>query len=446
MIAKIAFQNMMHRPLSWLLSWLLLAAGIATISLLLLLQQQLENKVTRSIDGIDMVMGAKGSPLQLILSAVYHADSPTGNIPWKAAKPWMRNPQIARAIPLAYGDSYKGYSIVGTDTSYAGFYKASLAQGTLFSENFEVTAGANVAAKTGLKLGDTFYSAHGSAEGGEEHREHAYQITGILAPTGTAIDNLLLCSIPSVWAMHEHADHGPETGPERDPPSPPASEAEPASARPAGQHGHEDHETEGHEHKTDDHEHEHATLETAEDQQITALLIKCRGPMAAITLPRLINDNTQMQAAVPAIEINRMFSLLGIGFEGLRKMGWGILLLSGFSVFIALYSNLRARRYELALMRTMGAGRFKLFWLVLLESWMLCIAGFWSGIALCRLLLPMISGAMEQSYKFSLDRIAFVSGEEWKLFAATLLLGFFAALIPAWKAYSIDISKTLSHA
>jgi putative ABC transport system permease protein len=153
-----------------------------------------------------------------------------------------------------------------------------------------------------------------------------------------------------------------------------------------------------------------------------------------------------MQAAVPAIEINRMFSLLGVGFDGLKKMGWGILLLSGFSVFIALYSNLRARRYELALMRTLGAGRFKLFWLVLLESWMLCVAGFWSGLALCRLLLPVISGAMEQSYKFTLDRIAFVSGEEWKLLGATLLLGFFAALIPAWKAYSIDISKTLSHA
>jgi putative ABC transport system permease protein len=435
MIVKIAFQNMFHRPLSWLLSWLLLAAGIATISLLLLLQQQLENKVTRSIDGIDMVLGAKGSPLQLILSAVYHADSPTGNIPWKAARPWMRSPQIARAIPLAYGDSYKGYSIVGTDTTYPGFYNARLAQGTLFNSDFEVTAGANVAEKTGLKPGDTFYSAHGSEEGGEEHRDHAYRLTGVLAPTGTAIDNLLLCTIPSVWAMHEHAAHAEEDT-AGDPASPSASE------------GAADHHSHAHDEAAagQAHEYEHATLETAEDQQITALLVKCRGPMAAITLPRLINDNTQMQAAVPAIEINRMFSLLGVGFDGLKKMGWGILLLSGFSVFIALYSNLRARRYELALMRTLGAGRFKLFWLVLLESWMLCVAGFWSGLALCRLLLPVISGAMEQSYKFTLDRIAFVSGEEWKLLGATLLLGFFAALIPAWKAYSIDISKTLSHA
>jgi putative ABC transport system permease protein len=436
MITKIAFQNMLHRPLSWLLSWLLLAAGIAIISLLLLLQKQLESKVTRSIDGVDMVLGAKGSPLQLILSAVYHADSPTGNIQWKEAKPWTRNPQIAKAIPMAYGDSYKGFSIVGTDTSYIGFFKASCANGRLFEKDFEAVAGANVVAKTLIKTGDQFFSAHGSDAGGEEHKEHAYTLTGVLAPTGTAIDNVVICSMPSVWKMHDHHDHAEEenTGDEKTP----------DASKDADEADH-DHDHDGHaDHDHADHAHDHEVPE--EEREITAMLIKCRGPMAALTMPRLINDNTKMQAAVPAIEINRMFSLLGVGFDGLKKMGWGILLLSGFSVFIALYNNLRARRYELALMRTMGAGRLKLFWLVLLESWMLCLAGFWSGFLLCRALLPAISGAMEQSYKFSLDRIAFVSSDEWKLLAATLILGFFAALIPAWKAYSIDISKTLSHA
>lgn len=432
MIAKIAFQNMLHRPLSWLLSWLLLASGIATISLLLLLQKQLENKVTRSIEGIDMVLGAKGSPLQLILSAVYHADSPTGNILWKEARPWMRNPQVAQAIPLAYGDTYKGYSIVGTDTSYLGFFKAVPAQGRVFEQKFEVVMGSNAAAKTFLKLGDQFYSAHGSGEAGEEHRENAYTLTGILAPTGTAVDNLILCNIPSVWAMHEH--HEAETEAAN-----PSETAADTVKKAATSHDHEAPQQAA--------QHEGEAPPTAEDtREITALLIKCRGPMAALTMPRVINDKTKMQAAVPAIEINRMFSLLGVGFDGLRKMGWGILLLSGFSVFIALYSNLRARRYELALMRTMGAGRLKLFWLVLLESWMLCLAGFWTGIVLCRVLLPVISGAMEQSYKFTLDRIAFVNTDEWWLLAATLILGFLAALLPAWKAYSMDISKTLSHA
>jgi len=419
---------MLYRPLSWLLSWLLLAAGIAIISLLLLLQQQLENKVTRSIEGIDMVLGAKGSPLQLILSAVYHADSPTGNISWKEARPWMKNPQVAQAIPLAYGDTYKGYSIVGTDTSYLRFFNATPAQGRVFEKNFDAVAGANVVSKTLLKLGDQFYSAHGKEDAGEEHRENAYTLTGILAPTGTAVDNLILCTIPSVWAMHEH--HGEEAGDEH--PDDASEKAVPLQEK-AGEHSKDHVPTEEH------HEEEDA-------REITALLIKCRGPMAALTMPRMINDKTKMQAAVPAIEINRMFSLLGVGFDGLKKMGWGILLLSSFSVFIALYSNLQARKYELALMRTMGAGRFKLFYLVLLESWMLCFAGFWSGIVLCRALLPIISGAVEQSYKFTLDRIAFVSGDEWKLLVATLMLGFFAALIPAWKAYSMDISKTLSHA
>jgi putative ABC transport system permease protein len=408
MIAKIAIANLRHRSLTSLLSWILLTAGIGIISLLLMVQEQLEGKLTRSIEGVDMVLGAKGSPLQLILSAVYHLDNPTGNINQAEAERWMRHPFVEKAIPLAYGDSYKGHSIVGTTADYPALYGAAAVQGRLFEERFEAVAGAAAAEKLMLQTGQQFYSAHGADEAAEEHPEHAYTLTGILAPTGAALDNLILCNTESVWAMH-NAETEHTSGARNAPP-------------------------------------DEKTGEMQSARELTAVLLKFRNPMAQLQFPRLINEQTKMQAAVPAIEINRLFSLLGLGFEGLRYLGWGILILSGLSVFIALYNTLKERRYELALLRTLGAGRWKLCLLVLLESGMLCLAGFAGGWALSRAAMAWVGRAAEQSYKMSADQTAWFTMQDARLLLAALGIGLAAALIPALKAYSMDISKALSDA
>jgi putative ABC transport system permease protein len=420
MIAKIAVANLRHRSLTSLLSWILLAAGIGIISLLLMLQQQLENKLTRSIEGVDMVLGAKGSPLQLILSAVYHIDNPTGNIDFAEAEKWMRHPFVEKAIPLAYGDSYKGHPIVGCTADYPALYGATPAQGRLFEKEFEALAGAAAAAKLNLQIGRQFYGAHGADEAAEEHPEHAYTLVGILAPTGTALDNLILCDPESVWALHnaEHAAGAPDENQDK---------------------------THGHEHSAENGAAPNEVVPGAQSpREITAVLLKFRNPMAQLQFPRLINEQTKLQAAVPAIEINRMFSLLGLGFEGLRYLGWGILILSGLSVFIALYNTLKERRYELALLRTLGAGRWKLCLLVLLESGMLCLAGFAGGWAFGRAAMAWVGRAAERSYKISADQVAWFTAQDARLLLAALGIGLAAALIPAWKAYSMDISKTLA--
>jgi putative ABC transport system permease protein len=434
MTFKIAIQNLLHRPLTSLLSWLLLAVGLGSIALLLLLQNQMESKLTRSIEGVDMVVGAKGSPLQLILSSVYHLDNPTGNIPYAPAQRWMRHPMVARAIPLAYGDSYRGHSIVGTDTSYLGLYQASTARGRAFEADFEMVAGSAVAQKTSLRIGQKINSAHGAHAEAEEHAEHPYTIVGILAPTGTSLDNLLICNVQSVWEMHGHAEQAHEESAEK----PSEHEAEHHHAE--AEHAHEA-----------EHHHEKPSADgpqepAADGREITAILLKFRNPMGQIQFPRLINQQTNMQAAVPAIEVNRMFSLLGVGFEGLQKMGWGLLALSALSVFVALFNALNERRYELALMRTMGASRLRLFWMMLLESWLLCLAGFAGGWALSRVALHFVARAAEDSYKMSVDRMALFTSQDGWLLLAALSIGLLAALIPALKAYFLNISKTLSHA
>lgn len=414
MITKIAWKNIWFKPLNTTLSIILLTASVAIISLLILLQQQFENKFSKNIEGVDLVMGAQGSPLQLILSAVYQLDSPTGNINYKEAEVWMKHPFVETAIPLALGDNYLGYKIVGTTEDYITKFDGKFAQGKIFEKNFEVVVGAKIAQNLGMKIGDEFFGSHGESQAEEHvHDNYAYKIVGILEPTDKVIDNLILCTIESVWAVHDdhHHDH---------------SEAE---------NHHHDHD-EGEHH----HEHDHS------DKEITAVLLKIKNKMAFVSWPRLIPQNTKMQVASPAIEVNRLFTLFGFGLDALQYLAYGIMLISGISIFIALYSTLKERKYEFALMRISGAKRGQLLSLILFESLLLCVVGFIFGTIVGRLALVLISNSTAQEYKMEFNPFVFIWEKEGILFLITIFVGIIAALIPAVKAYKLNISKTLNNA
>ncbi len=398
MIPRIAWKNILHRPLNALLSWVLLTTGVGIIAILLLLQEQIEQQMEKSIAGVDMVLGAKGSAMQLILSAVYHLDSPTGNINYQEAQRWMKHPFVGEAIPLSYGDSYKGFSILGTTTAYLDKYEVQPASGEVFKADFEVVVGANAARLLSLKVGDTFLGTHGLAEEGEKHESHPYIVTGVLAPSGTVADNLIIGNLESVWAMHH------ETGDEEG-----HTEVMPDSSR-----------------------------------EITAALIKFKAKMGFIQWPRMVAETTKMQCASPVIETNRLFSLFGTGIRGMQYAGWGIIFLAGLSVFIALYSTLKERIYEMALMRTLGASRLQLAMLVVLESLWLCLAGYVSGLVLSRVGLWIISKIIENEYHYAIPVLHFRWPQEGYLFLLTMACGLLAAMVPAWNVYRLNIAKTLA--
>lgn len=394
-IFKLSVKSLKAKPAATGVSLLLLTLGVAIISLLFMLNQQLEEKFQKNIRGIDMVVGAKGSPLQLILSAVFQIDYPTGNIPLKEARNLQRNRLVQQAIPLAYGDSYQGYRIVGTEESYVKLYEAGLEQGSLWKAPFEVVLGSQAAAKTGLALGDTFFSAHGMVAGAGEHDEHPFKVAGILAPSQSVLDGLILTAVESIWQVHAHAGE------------------------------------------------EEAVAGAEQERELTALLVKFRSPMGMVMLPRQINQRTSMQAAIPAMEINRLFSLLGIGLDLLKAIAYAIILIAGLSFFLSLYNSLKERKYELALMRSMGASRAKLFSLVMLEGVILSICGYVLGIVLGHVGLVLLSGLAEGAYGYQFDAFMLAEEEAW-LGLAVLLIGFLAALIPALRAIRMPISETLA--
>ncbi|MEM9674340.1 MAG: ABC transporter permease, partial [Bacteroidota bacterium] len=203
-IFRLSLRNMTSRPLSTTLSLVLLTLGVGMIALLLQVNRHIQEQMENNIRGIDMVVGAKGSPLQLILSAVYHIDAPTGNIALPEAERLQKNRLVASGIPLSYGDSYQGYRIVGTDHQYPKLYAATVAEGRLWQASFEVTVGATVASLLNLKIGDTFVGSHGLTEGGEAHGDHAYEVVGIFDPSNSVLDQLILTPTESVWEVHNH--------------------------------------------------------------------------------------------------------------------------------------------------------------------------------------------------------------------------------------------------
>ena len=183
-----------------------------------------------------------------------------------------------------------------------------------------------------------------------------------------------------------------------------------------------------------------------EDKEITAVLIKFKNKMGIVLWPRLIAQNTQMQAASPAIEINRLFNLFGIGLQALQYLAFGIMLISGISIFVALYNSLKERKYEFALLRVNGASRIQLLTLVLIESLVLCLIGFIFGTIIGRIALIFISKSSENEFKMTFNSFELVWNQEGILFIVTIFVGVLAALIPAMKAYQMNISKTLANA
>ncbi len=488
---KIAWSNVRSKPLNTSLSVMMLAFGVAVISLLLLLEKQLSSKFNRNIKDIDFVLGAKGSPMQLILANVYHVDAPTGNINIADAQRIIRNPMVKEAIPLAYGDNYEKWRIVGTTSKYPEHYGCELAAGNMFANTFEVTLGATVAAQTGLKVGDTFVSMHGYDDKTENasHAEHPFTVVGVLKPADCAIDNLILTPLESVWEVHEHEaeheheeeahadEHAHETGETH------ADEHTHATGEEAlaEEHTHEaGEEAHSHDHAneeatTDANEHHHETTSDAHadkelleanvadsdrapmspmavmpgqeardpHKEVTAYLIKKRNPLAAMMLANLVRD-TKMQLADPAIEMNRLSQGFGIGVDALRAIAMLIMLMAFISVFISLYNSLKERRYEFALMRTMGGTRVKLFSMIQLEGLVLVLMGFAIGAAASRLGLAVLSHFLEENFHYSISEMG-VSMEEMVLLGITLCVGIVASFLPAWRAMRVDISKTLSH-
>ena len=403
---KLAIANLRAQAMTSVMNVVLLALGTASIAILLIASAQLAATLSKNAAGIDLVVGAKGSPLQLVLAGVYHADVPPGNIPLEATEPWSNHPMVAQSIPLSLGDSYGGFRIVGSNTDFLSLYDAPVAEGRLWERPYEAIIGANVARETGLEVNQLFAGTHGLSEQGQAHEDVPYKVVGLIAESNSTLDNLIVTSLESVWMMHGHA-------------------------------GHEDHDEHEDHQEHDDH------ADHVDSDEITLLLIKMASPLGALSLPREINETSQLQAASPAFEIARLLQIVGIGRNWLNAFAGILVVSAALSIFAALYASLRARRHSLAVLRCLGASRFELFYLLLVEGLILTTLGVLLGMGLAHSGIELVGQWLGHASGLSLTGWVWAPSEGI-LMIGLVLAGALMAMVPAWQAYQTDVATTLS--
>lgn len=391
-----SWRYLWSRPLAAALNLLLLSLGLASITFLLLVSHQINSAFERDLAGIDVVVGAKGSPMQLILSGVFQLDVPTGNIPLAAVKTLQAHPQVDKLIPISMGDSFRGFRIVGTTPDYLSHYGAELAQGAVWKLPMQAVLGSRAAQQTGLKVGDTFTGTHGLGSGGHAHGQSPYTVTGILAPSGAVLDRLVLTPTESVWQVHE----------------------------------------------TDTALDDEDRKILEEEREVTLALIQYKTPLAAVTFPRFINTATEMQAAAPALEITRLLSMVGVGTDVLRALAGVLLLTAGLSVFIALWGAVRERRADLALLRMLGAPPRKVAGLLLCEALWLALLATVPGVLAGQGLTALLAWTLQ------LEKSVLMGALSWPVELVSvpvLALGvaLASALLPAYEAYRVSVFELL---
>lgn len=399
-ILTLAWRYLWSRPLTTALNGLMLVLGLTAMAFVFSARDQLDRAFERDLAGIDAVIGAKGSPLQLILAGVLHLDVPPGNIPLDEVERLRQHPHVAQLIPLSLGDNLAGYRIVGTSPDYITHYGARTAQGRLWEAPMEAVLGAQVAHATRLGVGQTFVGIHGLGAGGEAHDDTPYTVSGILAPCGCVLDRLVLTATESVWQVHDEL------------------------------HGYEDMTPQ-----------ERAALQA--DREITLALVRYRTPLAAVTFPRFVNGSTSMQAAAPASEITRLLTMLGAGTQVLQGFGLTLLLMAGLSVFVALWSAVREREADLAMLRMLGARPARVVGLLFAEAWCLALPAALAGLALSQWLLWALGAWLPPGADSLLQPWRWTPALGW-VPASAMVLATLAALLPAWRAWRLDVLTLLN--
>ncbi len=430
-IFKLSFKNIFHKPVGTILSIVLLTLAVGIISILIHVNSSIENQMNNNLKGIDMVVGAKGSPLQLILSSVYHVDSPTGNISLADAKSIINNRMVKNSTKLSFGDNHKGFKIVGTEKSFLELYNCNIENGRVWEKSLEAVVGKKAAEILELNVGDEFTSTHGLGDYGESHEDSEFKVVGILEYSGSVADQLILTSIESVWDIHKEHNHDHDEEHDHD-------HDEEHNHDHDEEHNHNHDEEHNHNH---DEEHDHGD---DDEKEITSILIKFDSPMNIISFPRYINEETNMQAAVPSYEISRLFKIFGIGLETLTYLAYLIMFVSGLSLFLNLLNSLRERKYEMALIRTIGGTKIQTSLMLFYESVILCIIGFFGGIILSRIGILVTSNLLEESLNYSISMPIFLSSQELILLIFSISIGIISCIIPAFNVYKMNISKTLT--
>lgn len=400
---KLALTYLRSRPLVTILTIASVALGLALATVVLLVTNQAETVLESETANWDVVVGAKGSPLQLVLNSLYYLDAPVGNVSTSVWRRLQTHPGISSVIPVNMGDNYSGWPIIGTTLGiFTGKTAARggslISAGRNFEKPFEAVVGSDIAKRNHVHLGMTLIGAHGWGKSNDLHPKFPYTVVGILAQTGGSLDRAIYTDYRSTWIVHSHPDADEKT----------------SSA------GHDP------------------------SKEVTALLVRFSQPGRRYLLVQEINRNQPAMAVIPVDEISRLvMSFIAPMRKMMIAVSYLVVIVSGLTILISLYLMIYQRRRDIAVLRALGATRADVFRLVTIEAAMLAGLGVLSGWVLGH-------GAIAVMRPFIAAHFG-ISPNEWQTSPAELViigtvwaLGIIAGLLPAAIAYRLPVADSLT--
>jgi putative ABC transport system permease protein len=458
---KIAWRSIEQRGLASSLTGMSMALGVMLVVAVLVVHGVINDSfLNNSSLGYNVLVGAKGGRLELVLNSVYYLARPVENIPYTYYQEFVEGkykPYVDKAIPLCLGDMYEDFRVVGTTPAFFneldyGGKKYEFAEGRNFEPDdyFGAVIGSAVAAQTGLKQGDQFHPAHGI--GPDAHVHDPFTVRGVLKPTGTPNDRALFINMEGFYLIPEHAkpladDEAPAKA---DSHADEKHEQEHADGEKAQhEHNEPEHGEQGHGEHGHHHDHDHKPL-PIEQREVTAILVLTKsisGAPPELMAPPLIkgvNKDSVAQAVQPIREMTSLFDLfvnpLRIVLLSLTVI---IVIVSGVGILVSIYNSMAERRHEIAVMRALGAGRQTVMLLVLFESILLSLAGGLAGWLIGHGLIALLSPWIAMQTGVTLGFLQFV-GYELVIIPGLILLAAVVGYLPAMAAYRTDVAKALS--
>jgi len=418
---KIAWRSIQQRSLASALTALSMALGVALVVAVLVILGVIDQSFHRSAQGYDLIIGAKGSRLELVLSTVFHLGRPTANIPYRVYYELINGryaSNVDAAVPVCLGDTFKGFRVIGTTPDmfdkleYMDQKRYEFREGGrnfAWDQPFEAVVGYTVARRAGLEVGKTFRPVHGDvADRSGEHE--LFTVVGILKPTGTPNDRAVFVNIEGFYRIH----------------APPKEEKHQGEATPSG------------------HDHHDEAITMAE-REITAVLVALRSDLGPrrVALPKTMSKDLEVLAVAPSEEVTRLFEgIVGNVRWILLFLAVLVVIVAGIGILVSMYNSMSERRHEIAIMRALGARRVTVLLVILCESILLALGGGGMGLllghGLTGGLAPIIAdriGVVISPFQFQTSELILIPG--------LILLAVAVGYLPAVVAYRTDVAQSL---
>lgn len=441
-IFAIVWKSIRQRSLGTILTAISIALGTGLVLLILSLREEVERSFSQNSVGYEMLVGAKGSPMQLVLNTIYGLGAPVGNIPYAYYERIASDRMVRLAVPVTVGDNHRGFRVIGTTPAFFNEFnfqknrRFEIAEGRIFAKEFEAVLGARAAKETGIRVGDTFTPAHGvsAEEGGEEHDDAKTTVVGIMGETGTPMDRGIYITQETVWRIHADESSAGE--------DPAYSGMTPEQIEQMKQlEAMEGGDTASHNTATGE---DHIEKDVPDSlKTITAIFVNLKNKIVFDRFRRAVLDEPVAQAIIPAMEIRNLFDIIGNINGVLLAIAYIVVLVAMAGVLVSIYNTMNERRREIAIMRALGAQRRTILALVVIESATVAAIGALLGALFSHAAIALGGGLVQQEASIQIERFNIYAFEPLIL-VAVILLGALAGLIPAVKGYRTDVQENLA--